>query len=252
MKTNEQYGWSELEPIVVTYSDCTSSSVQIEDTHVASLFPISVFGERSLMLGGGASASCVAVNGPCIVGSLSRAAFNHAVGNELGQELEDFTRLRAIVQDAKNEQNYQVAHQSEHEKLMMSAMAMLRKILRKKIGRMRAVHAKKTAKAKYHWSFVKDFAMALILVNIPCLFDLTSRHYSVLGRRIRHTIKKHKMDEVLYNKGDASLGIYILFQVFLLYSVCRLIRYMNILNITALHFFYADIQIMNFSQNKCY
>ena len=185
-------------------------SVQIEDTHVASLFPISVFGERSLMLGGGASASCVAVNGPCIVGSLSRAAFNHAVGNELGQELEDFTRLRAIVQDAKNEQNYQVAHQSEHEKLMMSAMAMLRKILRKKIGRMRAVHAKKTAKAKYHWSFVKDFAMALILVNIPCLFDLTSRHYSVLGRRIRHSIKKHKMDEVLYNKGDASLGIYIL------------------------------------------
>ena len=184
-------------------------SVQIQDTEVATLYPISVFGERALMLGGGASASCVAVE-PCILGSLSREAFNNAIGHELAQELEDFTRLRSIVQDSKNEQNYKVAHQSDQEKLMMKSMAMFRKTMRAKLGRMRAIHAKKHARAQYHWRLAKDFSMAIVLAHFPCMDDLTSRHYSILGRKILHTIKRHKTGDALYVKGDSSTGIYLL------------------------------------------
>ena len=80
-------------------------SVQLNGTEVATLFPVSVFGERSLLLGGKASASCVAAE-PCLLGSLSRDSFNHAIGIDMAQELEDFTRLRSVVQDNNNEKNF--------------------------------------------------------------------------------------------------------------------------------------------------
>ena len=86
-------------------------SVQILDTEVAVLYPITVFGERALMLGGGASASCIATE-PCILASLSRAAFNAAIGTKMAQELEDLTRLRAVVQNSKNERNYRASKEN--------------------------------------------------------------------------------------------------------------------------------------------
>ena len=138
-------------------------SVQILDTEVAVLYPITVFGERALMLGGGASASCIATE-PCILASLSRASFNAAIGTQMAQELEDLTRLRAVVQNSKNERNYKVAHQSVEEEQMMSAMAMLRKTMRKKLGRMRARHAMNTARARKQWRLIQDLTFAIVRI----------------------------------------------------------------------------------------
>ena len=147
---------------------------------------------------------------PSILGTISRSSFNNAIGEQNAKQLEDFTRLRAVIQDSKNEKNYKVAHQSDQEKLMLKGLETFRRLLRYKLGNINAKKAKKIAHARYRWRLIKDLSMSLILRNISSLQNLTSRHYGLLGRRIKSSIKRHSIGDILYNKGDESLGVYIL------------------------------------------
>ena len=51
---------------------------------------------------------------------------------------------------------------------------------------------------------------AVVLRHVTCLDKLTSRHYCLLARKIKHTITRHKIGEKLYVKGDVSTGVYII------------------------------------------
>ena len=185
-------------------------SVQKSKIEVATLEPISVFGERSVMICGEATASTIATE-PVVVGSLSREVFNIAVGHDLAFELETMTRLRAVVQDAKNEQNYTMAHASKIEKKMMDGVGLIVKHLRMKVARMRVKKQKKHLRARRNWTKVRAFALGLIFHGIPCLKGLTLRHHIMLGLRCQSRIRKYALGEYIFKSTESkSDGIYIL------------------------------------------
>ena len=185
-------------------------SVQIKSVEVATLDPISVFGERAVMLGTNASATCISTE-PAVVGTLSREAFNLAVGHDLAFELETMTRLRAVVQDSKNEQNYTIAHASSQEKELMAGVGLITNRLRIKVSRNRLKHLRRQRSARKHWDSARAFALALMLKRIHCLAGLTWRHYMMLGFRCHKNVRKYSCGDYLYKSSESnSDGVFIL------------------------------------------